>query len=508
MLPTSPQFEAALNILKTLRGAGYEAYLAGGCVRDLLLGREPEDYDVATSATPDVVLEMFPRTFAVGAHFGVVLVASEIAVDCIEGSKEERCVIEVATFRSDGVYSDGRHPDEVRYTKTAEEDVQRRDFTINGLLLDPIGLFSQGLKPVDSGDEDVRAEARTLQDARGGVGSVRADIAVDGTTFQANAELRSEVIDYVGGLDDLDAGLIRAIGRPEKRFEEDQLRLLRAVRFAARFGFEIEQVTLAAMRKLAARIHAVSRERVRDELTRMLTEGHARRAFELLDENDLLVQVLPEISRMKGVAQPPQYHPEGDVWIHTLMLLEQLEAGCALTLAWGVLLHDVGKPATFREAPDRIRFDGHVEVGVAIGAEICRRFRFSNDETSQILSLIENHMRFADAPRMKSATLKRFFRLENFPEHLALHRMDCLAAHRNLEIWNFVRERYESTPEEAVRPQPLLTGRELIAAGYTPGPAFKEILNTVEEAQLEGTVATPEDAMALIREKFGPPRAS
>jgi putative nucleotidyltransferase with HDIG domain len=458
MLPTSPQFEAALQILKSLRTAGYEAYLAGGCVRDLLLGREPEDYDVATSATPDIVLDMFPRTFAVGAHFGVVLVASETGDACKDGAVEERCVTEVSTFRSDGVYSDGRHPDAVRYTKTAEEDVQRRDFTINGLLLDPLR---------ESGD------------------------------------LRSEVIDYVGGLDDLDAGVIRAIGRPEKRFEEDQLRLLRAVRFAARFGFDLEPETLKAMRKLAARIHAVSRERIREELTKMLTEGHARRAFELLDETDLLIQVLPEVSNMKGVAQPPQYHPEGDVWIHTLMLLEQLEPDCAMTLAWGALLHDVGKPPTYREAPDRIRFDGHVEVGVAIGAEICRRFRFSNDETHQILALIENHMRFADAPRMRASTLKRFFRLENFPEHLALHRMDCLAAHRNVDIWNFVRERYESMPEQAVRPALLISGRELIAAGYTPGPAFKEVLRAIEDAQLEGSITTQEEALALAREKLG-----
>ncbi|HMG86512.1 MAG TPA: CCA tRNA nucleotidyltransferase [Terracidiphilus sp.] len=459
MLPTSPQFEAALEIIKTLRAAGYEAYLAGGCVRDLLLEREPKDYDVATSATPDTVLEMFPRTFAVGAHFGVVLVASETGDACKDGAVEERCVTEVATFRSDGAYSDGRHPDAVRYTKTAAEDVQRRDFTINGLLLDPLR---------ESGD------------------------------------LRLDVIDYVGGLDDIDAGLIRAIGLPEKRFEEDQLRLLRAVRFAARFGFSIESATLAAMRKLAARIHAVSRERIRDELTKMLTEGHARRAFELLDETDLLVQVLPEVSRMKGVAQPQQFHPEGDVWIHTLMLLEQLEPGCAMTLAWGALLHDVGKPPTYREAPDRIRFDGHVDVGVAIGAEICRSFRFSNDETHQILALIENHMRFADAPRMRASTLKRFFRLENFPEHLALHRMDCMAAHRNVDTWNFVRERYESMPEEAVRPAPLITGRELIAAGYTPGPAFKEVLRAVEDAQLEGSIRTQEEALALVREKLGP----
>ena len=467
-MPESAQFEAALNILKTLRANGHEAYLAGGCVRDLLLGREPEDYDVATSATPDVVLPMFPRTFAVGAHFGVVLVAGDPAQNNQVESRGEEPVTEVATFRSDGVYSDGRHPDEVRYTKTAEEDVQRRDFTINGLLLDPL---------------------------RGG-GNLE--------EFLADPKsLRTAVLDYVGGLDDLEARTIRAIGHPEKRFEEDQLRLLRAVRFAARFGFEIEPATFAAMRKLAARVHAVSRERIREELTKMLTEGHARRAFELFDETDLLVQVLPEISKMKGVAQPPQFHPEGDVWIHTLMLLEQLEPGCAMTLGWGALLHDVGKPPTFREAPDRIRFDGHVEVGVAMGAEICRRFRFSNEETRQILALIDNHMRFADAPRMKSSTLKRFFRLENFPEHLALHRMDCLAAHRNLEIWNFVRERYESMSEEVVRPAPLLTGRELIAAGYAPGPAFKEMLQAVEDAQLEGTIGTSEDALGFVREKFG-----
>jgi poly(A) polymerase len=472
-LKATPQFEAALNIVRTLRAAGYEAYLAGGCVRDLLLGREPVDYDVATSATPDVVLDMFPRTFAVGAHFGVVLVASDIGAGCEEGSVAERCVTEVATFRSDGVYSDGRHPDEVRYTKTAREDVQRRDFTINGLLLDPVRLEQGNEGPGDRG-----AEEKPLA-------------------------LREAVLDYVGGLEDLNAGVIRAIGEPRRRFEEDQLRLLRAVRFAARFGFAPEPHTAAAMRALAARIHAVSRERVRDELTKMLTEGQARRAFELLDETDLLVQVLPEISRMKGVQQPPQFHPEGDVWIHTLMLLEQLEPGCAMTLAWGALLHDVGKPPTFRVAPDRIRFDGHVEVGMAIGADICRRFRFSNDETRQILALIENHMRFADAPRMKTSTLKRFFRLENFPQHLALHRMDCLAAHANLDIYHFVREAYAAMPEESVRPRPLLTGRELIAAGYAPGPQFKTMLRAVEDAQLEGAIATEEEALALVRERFG-----
>lgn len=459
-----PQFEAAIGIIRKLRSEGFKAYLAGGCVRDLLLGRIPADYDVATSATPDKVLRLFPRTFAVGAHFGVVLVAESEADETQESGRYQ--VTEVATFRSDGVYSDGRHPDAVRYTLSAEEDVQRRDFTINGLLSDPLR-------------------------------------SANPTSSDPAFAVRQGLIDRVGGLADLEAGVIRAIGRPEKRFDEDQLRLLRAVRFAARFNFSIEPATFAAMRALAARIHAVSRERVRDELTKMLTEGRARRAFELLDESDLLVQVLPEIANMKGVEQPPQFHPEGDVWIHTLMLLEQLEPGCSPTLAWGALLHDVGKPPTFRVAPDRIRFDGHVDVGVAMGAEICRRFRFSNDDTHQILALIENHMRFADAPHMRVSTLKRFFRLNQFEEHLALHRMDCLSAHRNLETWNFVRERFDAMPEEIVRPQPLLTGRELIAAGYTPGALFKEMLHAVEDAHLEGAISTPDEALALVRERFG-----
>ena len=451
MFPATRQFEAALQVVKELRSAGHEAYLAGGCVRDLLLGRVPTDYDVATSAPPDMVLNLFKRTFAVGAHFGVVLVA--------DGDEEGYITTEVATFRSDGAYSDGRHPDEVRYTLSAEEDVRRRDFTINGLLLDPL---------------------------------------------QSTEDLRSAVIDYVGGAADLDAGVVRAIGRPEARFEEDRLRMLRGVRFAARFGYELEPATAAAMRQLAPRIHAVSRERVRDELTKMLTEGHARRAFELLDETALLSEVLPEVAKMKGVEQPPQFHPEGDVWTHTLMLLEQLEPGCAATLAWGALLHDVGKPPTFRRAPDRIRFDGHVDVGLAMAAEICRRFRFSKDETQQILALVENHMRFMDAPRMKTSTLKRFFRLTQFEQHLALHRMDCLAGSGYLDNWEYVRERYLAMPEETVRPKPLITGRELIAAGYAPGAGFKEMLRMAEDAQLEGTIVTTEEALKLVTEKFPP----
>jgi poly(A) polymerase len=465
MRPATPHFDAALRIVTTLRNAGHQAYLGGGCVRDLLLGRLPLDYDVATSATPDLVLAMFPRTFAVGAHFGVVLVAPD--------DPEAGFVTEVATFRSDAAYSDGRHPDAVRYTTSAQEDVQRRDFTINGLLLDPAhgGESPEGLRS-DPG------------------------------------RLRGAVLDYVGGLADLDAGVIRAIGRAGSRFEEDRLRMLRAVRFAARFGFELEAGTLGAIRALAPRIHSVSCERVRDELTRMLTEGRARRAFELLNETMLLREVLPEIERTQGVGQPPQFHPEGDVWTHTLLLLEQLEAAVSAALAWGALLHDVGKPSTFRIAPDRIRFDGHVEVGVAIAAEICRRFRFSNEETRQILALVENHMRFADAEQMRPSTLKRFFRLERFDEHLALHRMDVLASNRNLHTWEFVRERWQSMPAEVVRPRPLVTGRELIAAGYAPGAGFRAMLQAAEDAQLEGSVHTAEEAMQLVRERFGAPGRS
>ena len=502
MLAVTPQFDAALRIIAALRAAGHESYLAGGCVRDLLLGREPSDYDVATSATPDIVLNLFPRTFAVGAHFGVVLVATESQEEPAnpEGSRGAEHITEVATFRSDGAYSDGRHPDAVRYTTSAEEDVRRRDFTINGLLLDAERLFPQGLKP--SSIAALSARLKSCPDTKRFPDAEQfSDSEKLHETDCFQEDLLSSVIDHVGGLADLDAGIIRAIGQPGERFEEDHLRMLRAVRFAARLGFQIDPATAAAMRRLAPKINLVSRERVRDELTKMLTEGRARRAFELLDETGLLAEILPEIARMKGVEQPPQFHPEGDVWTHTLLLLAQLDAGCPLTLAWGALLHDVGKPPTFVRA-DRIRFNGHVDVGVAIAAEICRRFRFSNDEARQTLSLVENHMRFADAQHMKASTLKRFFRLENFPQHLALHRMDCMASSGNLDHWNYVRERYASMPEEAVRPTPLLTGRELIAAGYQPGAAFKEMLRAVEDAQLDGRIATLAEAVALIRDRY------
>jgi poly(A) polymerase len=458
------QKDAAISVIRTLREHGHQAYLVGGCVRDLLLGREPADYDVSTDATPREVMRIFPETYAVGAQFGVVLVpidgltardlehAAHTQEDETPGEAAKHNAIEVASFRSDGLYSDGRHPDEVRFSKTAEEDVQRRDFTINGLLLDPLN--------------------------------------------------RDEVIDYVGGRADLDAGIIRTIGDPERRFTEDKLRMLRAIRFASRFEYRIDPTTFAAVRKLGPQIHQVSRERIREELTKMLTEGHARRAFELLDESRLLHEVLPEIEKMKGVEQPPEYHPEGDVFIHTMMLLEQLPPGASRTLAWGALLHDVGKPPTFRVAPDRIRFDGHVEVGVAMARDICYRLRMSNDDTEQILALVNNHMRFGDAMKMKESTLKRFLRLPNFPEHLALHRLDCLGSHADLSLYDFVARKMAETPAEEIQPAPLITGSDLIALGHTPGPRFKDILSAVEDQQLEGSLTSREAALEYVRENF------
>ncbi len=445
----------AISIIEELRGNGYQAFLVGGCVRDLLLGREPSDYDVATDAVPGEVMRIFPNTYAVGAQFGVVLVPmskEEVASgDAASTLSTKAGCVEVATLRSDIGYSDGRHPDEVRFSRDPREDVLRRDFTINGMLLDP-------------------------------------------TT--------NEVLDYVGGRQDLEAGVIRTIGAPERRFAEDRLRMLRAVRFAARFNYRIEADTFRSIQRLAQGIHQVSRERTRDELTKMLTEGHAREAFLLLDESGLLHEILPEIEAMKGVRQPPQFHPEGDVFVHTLLLLAKLPQPCPTTLAWGALLHDVGKPSTFRVAPDRIRFDGHVEVGVKMAEAICRRLRFSNEDTGQILALVDNHMRFGDVQRMKESTFKRFVRMPRFEEHLALHRVDSLSSHGDLSAYQYTQEKMAEIPPEVMRPQPLITGDDLIAAGYTPGPLFKEILSAVEDRQLEGEVQTKQAATEMVARQF------
>jgi poly(A) polymerase len=449
--------ESAISIIQTLRRQGFQAYLAGGCVRDFLLKREPADYDVATSATPAQVMEIFPDTYAVGAQFGVVLVPlPDLVTDDQRSSGDEGALpksraIEVATFRSDLGYSDGRRPDEVRFSHDPREDVARRDFTINGMMLDPV---------------------------------------------------TGEVLDFVGGRRDLEAGIIRTIGDPELRFGEDKLRMLRAVRFAARFEYVIEPQTLAAIHRLAHEIQVVSRERVRDELTKMLTEGHGRRAFLLLDESGLLKEVLPEISAMKGVQQPPEFHPEGDVFVHTLLLLENLPRPCPSTLAWGALLHDVGKPATFRVAPDRIRFDDHVDVGVKIAEEICERLRFSNHDTAQVIALVDNHMRFGHVTRMKESTLKKFFRLPGFDQHLALHRADSLASHGNLSTYELIRTKLAEIPPEKIRPAALVTGDDLIAAGYAPGPRFRTILDAVEDAQLDGRLLSRDAALEFVKLQF------
>jgi poly(A) polymerase len=431
----------AQTIARTLRSQGYKAFLVGGCVRDLLLEREPKDFDISTDATPAQVTALFPGAQLVGAHFGVVLVDG----------------VEIATFRSDQAYSDGRHPESVVFETDPRQDVIRRDFTINALMLDPLDP-----RPAKEG-----------------------------------------VIDYVGGVNDLKTGVVRAIGDPARRFEEDHLRMLRAVRFASRFRFVIEPATMAAIKKLHAIINRIAAERIRDELIRILTEGGARYGFELLDQSGLLQDILPEISAMKGVEQPPEFHPEGDVWVHTLMMLENMQAPSP-ALATGVLLHDVGKPPTFRIA-ERIRFDGHVEAGENMARRIMSRLRFSNEDCEQVLALIGNHMRFKDVPRMRESTIKRFLRLPRFEEHLELHRLDCMASHGHLDHYNYMKQRFQESPPEEIRPPKLLTGRDLIEAGYQPGPIFTKILDAAEDAQLEHRISNRKEALELVETLF--PRA-
>jgi poly(A) polymerase len=427
----------ARAVISKLRSAGQQAWLVGGCVRDMLLGCRPKDYDIATDARPDRIMDLFPKSGRVGAHFGVVLVRDLFAQ------------VEVATFRSDHDYEDGRRPATVHFERDPRQDVLRRDFTINGLLMDP-----------DTG----------------------------------------EVLDYVEGRADLERRLVRAIGDPEVRFREDHLRMLRAIRFAARLDFAIDDATFEAIRDHHRLIRRVSAERVRDEIVRILTEGGARRGFEMLDAAGLLGEILPEIVALQGVEQPPEYHPEGDVWTHTLLLLEGLDHPTA-TLALGALLHDVGKPPTFRVA-ERIRFDGHVEEGVRIAHEILARLRFSREESERVEALVGNHMKFKDVPQMKESTLKRFLRIPAFEEHLELHRLDCMASNHRLESYELARRKLGELTEEHLKPPPLLTGADLIAAGYHPGPIFSAILRAVEDAQLEGRIATGGEAMEFVREKF------
>jgi poly(A) polymerase len=428
--------EYALQIVQKLRESGYEALFAGGCVRDMVMAKEPHDFDIATSAKPDEVMKLFTRTVPVGAQFGVVLVLLE------------EYQFEVATFRSDSDYADGRRPTEVKFT-SSREDVQRRDFTVNGLLYDPI---------------------------------------------------TDKVIDYVGGMTDIQKRIVRTIGDAHKRFSEDKLRLLRAVRFASNLGFEIDSDTFDVLKKLAPLITVVSAERIRDELIKIFIGENPGRGLELLDQSGLLRVVLPEVEAMKGVEQPPEFHPEGDVYVHTKMLMDFLK-NADLVLAFGSLFHDVGKPPT-KTVSDRIRFNNHQTVGARMTEKILKRLRFSNREIEDIVSCVENHMRFKDVQQMREAKLKRFMGRPTFLTELELHRIDCLSSHGILANWEFLKVKYEEFQKEEPRPEPLLTGHDLIQMGFKPGPRFKEILTAVEDAFLEKKLLTPEEAKAWVKEKY------
>jgi poly(A) polymerase len=433
-----PAREKALAIARRLRDAGHESYLAGGCVRDMLLNKEPQDYDITTSAKPDEIARIFPETIPVGAQFGVMLVM-------MDGE-----TFEVASFRHDGPYLDGRHPSHVRYGNL-REDVLRRDFTINGLVYDPV---EQG------------------------------------------------IVDLVQGRKDLEARIVRAIGDPRARFAEDRLRMIRAVRFAASLRFAIEESTLGAISELAPCVTAVSWERIGDEITRILTEGGARRGFEILDETGLLDVLLPEITKMKGVEQSPDYHPEGDVFAHTLMLLGQLDAPTE-TLAYGCLLHDVAKPLCMRKEDARITFYGHMEKGAEMAEAILQRLKRSRDTWERVAYLVRNHLRHTQAPNMRLSTLKRFLGEDGIGELLELTRIDALAANGDLTHYLFCKQKLAELKDEEIHPEPLMRGRDLIAMGLSPGPLFGEILAQVEEAQLGGEIKTREQALAWLHENYG-----
>jgi poly(A) polymerase len=430
--------DKAVAIVKRLRENGYEGYFAGGCVRDMLLKKAPQDYDITTNAHPDDIAKVFPQTIPVGAQFGVMLVL-------VEGQP-----FEVATFRHDGPYLDGRHPSQVRYG-SLQEDIRRRDFTINGMVYDP---------------------------------------------------LQDRVVDWVDGIKDLEAKRIRAIGKPRERFEEDRLRMLRAVRLAANLDFTIEEETFAAIGDLAPTITLVSWERIGDEMTRILTEGGARKGFELLDATALLKVLLPEIEAMKGVDQTPDYHPEGDVFAHTMLTLSHL-ASPTETLAYGCLLHDVGKPVCVRREGGRVTFYGHTEKGAEMAEAVLKRLKRSRLTWERVVYLVRNHLRHTQAPKMRLSTLKRFLGEEGIDELLELTRIDALSANGDLQYYQFCKQKLAELKEEEIHPKPLLRGGDLIAMGLTPGPSFHEILKQVEEAQLGGELSSREEAMEWVSRHYG-----
>ncbi|MBV9128363.1 MAG: CCA tRNA nucleotidyltransferase [Verrucomicrobia bacterium] len=433
---------AARNIVARLHAAGFQALFAGGCVRDKLRGVPPKDFDIATDARPEQVQALFKRTVAVGAHFGVVVV--------LEGGWQ----FEVATFRADGAYLDGRRPESVRFT-TAREDAERRDFTVNGLFYDP---------------------------------------------------LREETLDYVGGRADLEKKILRAIGEPAARFAEDKLRLLRAVRFAAALEFEIEAKTWEAVRAMAAQITSVSAERIRDELVKIFTAPTRLRGFDLLDASGLLRVVLPELDACKGCAQPPQFHPEGDVFVHTRLMLSLLPTvqTVSVPLVFSVLLHDIGKPPTFAVDPTgRIRFNGHEHVGARMTERVLERLRFSRAEIDATVVAVEQHMAFKDVPHMRVATLKRMLARPTIEDEMELHRVDCAGSHGMLDNYEFLRAKQEEFANAPLIPKPFINGRDLIALGLRPGPVFSEILDAAQTRQLEGAFADRDAALAWLCAAYG-----
>lgn len=429
--------EKAIIVVQRLRHDDHEAYFAGGSVRDMLLGKPPRDYDVATSARPEEVQRIFPDTIPVGAQFGVILVL-------IGGQP-----FEVASFRHDGPYLDGRRPSEVRFG-SLEEDVRRRDFTINGMVYDP---------------------------------------------------LSDRVIDLVGGRRDLALRRIRAIGDAEVRFQEDRLRMIRAVRFAASLNFVIEDSTFTAVKRLAPAIVEVAAERLGEEITRILTEGGARRGFELLDESGLLKILLPEIDALKGTWQSPDYHPEGDVFNHTMLLLSHLNASSE-TLAYGCLLHDVAKPRCSRRDGERVTFYGHTEKGAVMAEEILKRLKRGRAVWERVSYLVRNHLRLVQGPAMRLSTLKRFLREDGIDELLELARIDALSSNGDLQYYQFCKERRAELEHDEIRPPPLVRGDDLIALGLTPGPIFTEILHHVEDQQLGGELRSRDEALAWVKRHY------
>ncbi len=439
MMRDSPLHAVAARLVRRLRDAGFTAYYAGGSVRDLVRGEQPKDIDIATDARPEQVQKLFARTYAVGAHFGVIVVL------------EEGLQFEVATFRSDGAYVDGRRPEAVTFS-TAEEDAARRDFTINGMFFDPVC---------------------------------------------------EEVIDFVGGRADLEARVIRAIGKPAQRFAEDRLRMLRAVRFATTLGFEIAAETWEALRQQAVAISDISAERIREELLRIFLSPNRVRGWDLLDRSGLMAVVLPEIEALKGCEQPPQFHPEGDVFVHTRIMLELLPVEVSVPLVFSVLLHDIGKPPTATvDENGRIRFNGHDRVGAEMTETVMQRLRFSRAEIDATVEMVRQHMVFKDVPNMRVAKLKRFMARPTFLEELELHRVDCASSHAMLDNYEFLLQKREEFSREPIIPPPLVRGDDLKALGLRPGPLFGEILEAVETRQLEGALRTREEAIEWVKREY------